>query len=368
MVIRNDNSPIFIACRPTGVIVILLTFCIAILLSGNASATNLLVNGDFETGDLSNWTTGWTSYGADYWDGGYAKINFVASSGIYGDWYISIECPPPGGSGDTSWLYKDNIDFSMIDSLQWDWKGAPDNGNWGDQRAVDIWNDDNLIYHEVVHQDTSWHNNESFDLSNYSGVGKIRFSSDGSVSKDNILCIDNIIGIPSPVNSVSWNQSSYSVGDIGSIAYYINGYDSSTYDYSIDIFKDSTLKSFYHLTSNSGNTSYTFFDVDESATYYAKLTKRVKGSSIPLVIIIDTCLVSGSSFNYNISIELDEYSPGSIVNVTYTTDQKGTVQVVKTISNDIYHSIGFISGATNATWQFYIASDEPYGFYDVYLL
>jgi hypothetical protein len=73
-------------------------------------------------------------------------------------------------------------------------------------------------------------------------------------------------------------------------------------------------------------------------------------------------------FEYNITTELDEYSPGDTVNVTYTTDQKGTIQVVKTISGDIYHSIGFVSGATNATWDFYIAENEPYGFYDVYLL
>jgi len=73
-------------------------------------------------------------------------------------------------------------------------------------------------------------------------------------------------------------------------------------------------------------------------------------------------------FEYNIITELDEYSPGDTVNVTYTTDQKGTIQVEKTISGDIYHSIGFVSGATNATWQFYIAENEPYGFYDVHLL
>lgn len=76
----------------------------------------------------------------------------------------------------------------------------------------------------------------------------------------------------------------------------------------------------------------------------------------------------GPSFEYNITTELDEYSPGDTVNVTYTTDQKGTIQVVKTISGDIYHSIGFVSGATNATWDFYIAGNEPYGFYDVHLL
>ena len=76
----------------------------------------------------------------------------------------------------------------------------------------------------------------------------------------------------------------------------------------------------------------------------------------------------GDDFEYNITTELDEYSPGDTVNVTYTTDQKGTIQVVKTISGDIYHSIGFVSGATNATWDFYIAENEPYGLYDVYLL
>jgi hypothetical protein len=108
---------------------------------------------------------------------------------------------------------------------------------------------------------------------------------------------------------------------------------------------------------------------------YANTTFDTGGGPVSIYTIID---INGTDvppddedyyiFEYNITTELDEYSPGDTVNVTYTTDQKGTIQVVKTISGDIYHSIGFVSGATNATWDFYIAENEPYGFYDIYLL
>jgi hypothetical protein len=108
---------------------------------------------------------------------------------------------------------------------------------------------------------------------------------------------------------------------------------------------------------------------------YANVTFDVGGGSSSFMTIDSNVTIpvsengdGVSEFEFNITTELDEFSPGDTVNVTYTTDQKGTIQVVKTISGDIYHSIGFVSGATNATWDFYIAGNEPYGFYDVYLL
>jgi hypothetical protein len=128
---------------------------------------------------------------------------------------------------------------------------------------------------------------------------------------------------------------------------------------------------FYESSYNVNDVDQTFIRGEQ---VHANVTLNVDGG-----VYVNTVLDLGGYdeeededgedyFIYNITTELDEYSPGDTVNVTYTTDQKGTIQVVKTISGDIYHSIGFVSGATNATWQFYIAGNEPYGFYDVYLL
>jgi len=112
---------------------------------------------------------------------------------------------------------------------------------------------------------------------------------------------------------------------------------------------------------------YNFFTFDNGV--YINVTFNFEGgTSIYKTIEVGSSSGIPSAFNYTIITGQNEYAPGDTVNVTYTTDQKGTIQVVKTISEDIYHSIGFISGATNATWQFYIAGNEPYGFYDVYLL
>ena len=105
------------------------------------------------------------------------------------------------------------------------------------------------------------------------------------------------------------------------------------------------------------NTTETYYIVDVITGGYSQVQASCMISSIPDLF-----------FNYSVAVDQDEYSPGDIVNVTYSTDQNGQIQVVKTISDNIYHSIGFTSGAINATGLFYITEDEPYGFYDVYLL
>lgn len=75
-----------------------------------------------------------------------------------------------------------------------------------------------------------------------------------------------------------------------------------------------------------------------------------------------------SDFNYNIITELDEYSPGDIVNVTYSTDIAGSIQVVDVHTDEVFHSMSLSSGVTNGTWQYYISEVEDFGYFDVYLL
>lgn len=124
--------------------------------------------------------------------------------------------------------------------------------------------------------------------------------------------------------------------------------------------------------------SYNVNDIDQSfirgEQVHANVTFNVDGG-----VYVNTVLDLGgytesaseggsSSFDYNITAELDEYAPGDIVNVTYSTDIAGSIQVVDTVTDQVFHSKSFGSGAINGTWQYYISEVEDFGFFDVYLL
>ena len=93
------------------------------------------------------------------------------------------------------------------------------------------------------------------------------------------------------LSSVAWDKETYDLGETGSISYEIGNYDSSTYDYSVDIYKAGILQTYLNCISSSGVLDYSFSDITENTIYHAKLTKYVKGSSIPLIIVTDSCTV-----------------------------------------------------------------------------
>ena len=93
------------------------------------------------------------------------------------------------------------------------------------------------------------------------------------------------------LSSVAWDKETYNLGETGSISYEIANYNSSTYDYSVDIYKAGILQTYINCTSSSGVLDYSFSDITENTIYHAKLTKYVKGSSIPLIIVTDSCTV-----------------------------------------------------------------------------
>ena len=244
--------------------------------------------------------------------------------------------------------------------------------------------------------------NDSY-TSTLTGIKTIMLSYDSSILSD----VDSIlVGYPSTVNGAnpattvltSSNPTAMdATGDEGLALTYGTCFSSwainyeNDYDYfynndtglsNVDVSKgySSSKWNVHNLSGGSYfyESSYNTNDIDQTfirgEQVHANITLNVDGG-----VYVNTVLDLGGYdeeeedededyFIYNITTELDEYSLGDTVNVTYTTDQKGTIQVVKTISGDIYHSIGFVSGATNATWQFYIAGNEPFGFYDVYLL
>jgi hypothetical protein len=184
---------------------------------------------------------------------------------------------------------------------------------------------------------------------------------------------------------LSYTSSSSSAYFVGYITMYQNDYVYS-YNDSLNICSISSIKDVsssmwcIYDSNNSIYTEQTGYSLNDVSTnffrkagVYLNITFNVfGGTSVITAIDVNGTAVppddeDDGDFVYNITTELDEYSPGDTVNVTYTTDQKGTIQVVKTVTGGIFHSIGFVSGATNATWQFYIAENEPYGFYDVFL-
>lgn len=101
----NQNSFIFIACRPSGIIAILFWLCIALLLSGDASAANVVQNGDFETGDF----TYWGSYGNALIDGA------SAYSGSYGCSETDTITSYAGGVGGS--FVDQTVDLTDVDIL-----------------------------------------------------------------------------------------------------------------------------------------------------------------------------------------------------------------------------------------------------------
>lgn len=167
----SKNSPIFIACRPTGIIAILLAFTIAVLLSNNASAANLIQNGDFETGDFINWTkstpgpsiSSTNSHSGSYNSYTYININSGGSGGFDSYVYQSINL-----------TYVDEISFYFLNDV---------NFVGGSQMQVtvycDIDRDDSYEWSVGPYPDYDTYQYVEVDVSAISGVHDVEFGFDG---------------------------------------------------------------------------------------------------------------------------------------------------------------------------------------------
>ena len=157
------------------------------------------------------------------------------------------------------------------------------------------------------------------------------------------------------LSSVAWDKETYDLGETGSISYEIGNYNSSTYDYSVDIYKAGILQTYLNCTSSSGVLDYSFSDITENTTYHAKLTKYVKGSTIPLIIVTDSCTVyvDTASDACTISFDKSVYGQNELVNMSYSNCPNGSRILFRSDSSPWYDSKTYesISGDGYVTYQ-----------------
>ena len=157
------------------------------------------------------------------------------------------------------------------------------------------------------------------------------------------------------LSSVAWDKETYNLGETGSISYEIANYNSSTYDYSVDIYKAGILQTYINCTSSSGVLDYSFSDITENTIYHAKLTKYVKGSSIPLIIVTDSCTVYVDTAPDACTISFDKsvYGQNDLVNMSYSNCPNGSRILFRSDSSPWYDSKTYesISGDGYVTYQ-----------------
>ncbi len=144
---------------------------------------------------------------------------------------------------------------------------------------------------------------------------------------------------------VDWDADDYTIGDTGSISYMIDNYDSSTYDYSIDIYKAGIIQTYLQCNSGSGVIDYAFSDITANTSYSAKLTKYVKGSMIPLILDQDDCMVYLDFVPGACRIEFDKevYGPNDLVNISYYNCPDGSHIIFRSDTSPWYDSKTYVS-------------------------
>ena len=210
----NNNSFIFIACRPSGIIAILFWLCVALLLSGDASAANLIQNGGFENGDLTGWThyaggvNGASAYNGSY--GYYYSIDNYFNNPFY-DMYIE------GISQTINLTNVDEITFYYSMPSYSVPGGVAGHRVWLDS-DTSIWNDNTFSTFSYAYA--------SADVSGYSGSHEVHFGSFISTGTPSTVVYtaryDDIIAdaIPPPSitsysNSITNDESTTINGEIG---------------------------------------------------------------------------------------------------------------------------------------------------------
>jgi hypothetical protein len=453
----DKNSPVLIACRPTGIIAILLCFCVAILLSNNASAANLVLNPGFETGDMSNWSNSF-----------FTTSDIESNTGVYSAYDSQVFA---SGGSITSYYTRyisQSVNLTNVDYISFyykhntvknDWPGSHTSYVYCDINADGSleWTDSNV---------GAFYKYCSIDVSDVTGVTNIKLGGYFLLTAASITIhysfddISTDASAASPeFDDVSWDQDLYYTGETANIITKILSFDDATYSYYLDLYNTNDYLTTFELTSETESNYYTFpldwadtslvaklvrvtdpyainevelaYDVSLFESLYWDTTVAfnkssyipsesllvtwsgaANGSSVWLQagddgeVLVSNVSYSGSFtfdvpanttetyywvdvvtdgysqafaicdispipdffFNYTVSTNLDEYSPGDIVTVTYSSDKICGIRVIKTISDNTYHSVSSLSGGYNKTWQFYISEDEPFGFYDVYLV
>lgn len=117
---------------------------------------------------------------------------------------------------------------------------------------------------------------------------------------------------------ISWNQSSYSLGDTATISYSLENPDYDTYSYQIRIGDSTSIQKTTTVTDiESGTESYTFSPTAMASTYLAQiLATNTTSGDVTILTGATASLITTES--YSISFSKDVYAHGDNMEIFYS--------------------------------------------------
>jgi hypothetical protein len=310
----DKNSPVFIACRPTGIIAILLAFTIAIMLSNNASAA--IVNGDFETGDFYGWniTTGTGPYDPDL-------VGTGGDRGVYTARFYTH------AQNKYAAIRQDVADFSLYDNVSFDMAGY--GHGYQTQVVIDSNEGLNTIFlTSTTGVETSPWDSYTVDFS-YTGSGYIEFRGYspqvwGYDYFDNIA-FNGVGPGPSGENSVVWDQYPYYTGETATIETIIEGFDNSTYSYYLDLYNANDYLTTYEITHETEYNYYTFPTEWADTSLLASLVRVTDPYATNEVeLAYDVSLFESLYWDPTVAFNKSSYIPSESLLVTWSGAANGS--------------------------------------------
>ncbi|ETA67390.1 hypothetical protein MettiDRAFT_0814 [Methanolobus tindarius DSM 2278] len=313
---------------------ILMALCFCLLVLPASAGTELITNGDAETGDTSGWTVT-DSVGYLVYSGPWGRY-----SGSYG---FILDTP-----GDE--MYQ-TIMVPTESQLTFYYKCANAN-DW-----LDI---DGTTYSDFTN-DEIWH---FYSRTLSAGTHTIKYHS-YSMSGNNYFCFDDVSVIAEEAPPIMWSQSSYLASDIANITYNYPSYSASSENF-IDIRSYNPTSTVWELEerrmvySDSGSIQYVV-PAYESRQFRAELMTRVSVLYNPVEIGNATMQMTSE----DASVVFDKYLYDRDENMTFGYYNMPSGSYVQ------FHSGPTADGATyfqqysglsgNGTAGYQLPSNGPYG-------
>ena len=364
----DKNSPIFIACRPTGIIAILLAFFIAILLSNNASAVDFSNNG-FETGDFTNWSNSGAS---------------VLSSIVYEGSY-SANIHESGYDTDNAY-FSQTVDLTDMDRLTFWYYIDTNSGTWVFKYFFNDHTSGNLVpivsgtapgttgswvQYEV--NTTSKSGNNVFGVYASAGVPYPPAPAPPGYFGEISVFVDNFMiasGAAPEFDDVSWDQDPYYTGETANITTNILNFDDGTYSYYLDLYNTNDYLTTFELTSETESNYYTFPLGWTDTSLLAKLVRVTDPYATNEVqLAYDISHFETLDWDTTVSFNKSSYNPSEALKVTWSGAANGSDVWLRAgddgevIESDVAYSGSFTFNVPANTTETYYIVDVATGGY-----
>jgi hypothetical protein len=297
----DKNSSVFIACRPTGIIAILLAFCIAILLSNNASAA--IVNGGFETGDLTGWTTSGHAWVASDNPYSFKEGSYSGAVGLY------------DGS---AWMYQDvSVSGNMLLNLS---KRDDTGFSW-----IYVYElSDGEIVSTIYNSQSNTPVFHSIDVEGYDDI-RIYFLNTHVLGTSWIdgICLVGAAAAPE-FDDVSWDQDPYFAYDTANITTNIVDFDDTTYSYYLDLYSEQEYLTTYPIHSETESNYYTFPVSSVDTGLLAELQRVTEPYGTNEVNLARDLSHFEAAAATSIGFNKSSYAPGESLSVMWTGAPTGS--------------------------------------------